>query len=59
MLESPASGDRVFRLHSGGNASDVGTVAISIGVSMTAEGGKPGGTSSERLMLDKYPGVDT
>ena len=59
MLESPVPGDRVFCLHSGGDASDVGTVAISIGVSMTAKGGKPGSTSTERFMLDKYPGVDT
>ena len=59
MLESPVPSDRVFCLLSGGDASDVGTVAISIGVSMTAKGGKPGSTSSERLVLDKDPGVDT
>ena len=37
----------------------MGTMAISIGVGMTAKGGKPCSASSESLMLGKYSGVDT
>ena len=59
MLESLIPGDRVFGLRSGGDARGVGTVAISIGVGMTAKGGKPCRTSSESLMLDKYSGANT
>ncbi len=57
-LELLVTGDVVFGLRSGGGASGVGTVAISISVGMTAKGGKPCRTSSESLMLDKYSGVD-
>jgi len=59
VSESGVSGGAIFDLHSGGGASGVGTVAISILSRITAKGGKPGATSSEGLMLDKYPGIDT
>jgi hypothetical protein len=52
-------GDVVFGLLSGGGASGVCTVAISILLRITAKGGKPGRTPTETLMLDEYAGIDT
>ena len=59
LSEIPIVGNAVFGLHSGGGASSVGAMAISIGVGITAEGGKPGGTSGEGLVLDVDSGIDT
>jgi hypothetical protein len=57
--KSMVAGGAVFDLHSGGGASGVGSVAIPIGVGMTAKGSKPGSTSSETLVIDEYSGIDT
>lgn len=54
-----APGGAISGLHSSGGTSGVGTMAISIGVGKRAKGGKPGGTSSEGRVLDKYSGIDT
>ena len=59
MLESLIPGDDVLGLRSGGGASGVGTMTISIGVGKTAKGGKPCSTSSESRMLNEYPGINT
>ena len=49
----------VVGLLSGGGASGVRAMTISVGVGITAERGEPGGTSSERRVLDEDSGVDT
>ena len=59
LVKTPIEGDAVFGLHSGSDASSMGTMAISISVRITTEGGKPCCTSGEGGMIDVDSSIDT